>query len=106
MQTKYKDLAAAGKISIGQCLEIIRKAITNSKRGFIMFGNTFLYNDDEGVTKLCCHFKGNDEVELYSEDGYTSLEDIANWADIVEDFNACMAAGNELYNSLWNVKKD
>ena len=106
MQTKYKDLAAEGKISIGQCLDVIRKAIANSKRGFIMFGNAFLYNDDEGVTKLCHNFKGNKEVELYSEDGYDTLEDIAHWADIVEDFNACMADGNELYNSLWNINKE
>lgn len=101
MQNKYRDLASAGVISIGQCLNVIRSGITNSARGYIAFGNTYLYNNPEDVTMI--GISNNQAVELYSPDGYETLEDIAHWADIVEDFNACIAAGNDKYLIAWNL---
>jgi hypothetical protein len=100
MQRKYKDLASKGKISIGKCLEIIRNELSTCENGYLRVGNSYLYNENN-VTLLVTG--ANKPVELYSKDGYTSLDDIANWADIVEDVKNCYAAGNEKYSMLWNV---
>lgn len=103
MQTKYKDLAAAGKISIGQCLEVIRNGIDGTPNKMLEVGNSLLFNKGR-VT----YFRGQglENVELYSENAWGSLDAIANWADIVEDCIACKAAGNKLYSVTWNIKKD
>lgn len=40
-----------------------------------------------------------EKVELYSDFGYTKLEDIAHWTDIALDMIMAQAAGCEEYNS-------
>jgi len=101
MQRKYQDLAEKGEISVGKCLEIIRDEIAKCENGYLRVGNTFLFNEDNVIM---LSIGGGQYVELFSEDGYTTLDDIAHWADIVEDVRNCYAAGNEKYSVVWNVK--
>ena len=103
MQTIYQDMARKGEINIEKCLQIISDEVSKkSKCGFIAFGNTLLFNDKNGVTQIAVN--SNKAVALYSENGYETLEDIARWADICQDFNASVAAGNDKYFTAWNVK--
>ena len=104
MQTVYQDKARKGEVSIGVCLQVIRDEVKNSKRVYIAFGYTMLFNDEENVTKIAVN--SNKAVELYGEDGYETLEDIARWADICQDFNACVAAGNDKYSGAWNIREE
>lgn len=99
MQTKYKTLAENGEVTIKSCLKVITDEI-NKHGGEIVLGNTQLINK-EGVPMLSTN-KGK-FIELYGEDGYETLEDIAHWADIVEDYSACKAAGNNNYLVSWNL---
>lgn len=99
MQTTYQTMASKGGITISGCLKVISSEI-DKHGGEIAFGNTQLVNKN-GVPMLAV--RDNKFVELYSEDGYETLEDIANWADVVKDYSACKAAGNSKYSVTWNL---
>ena len=83
---------------IKKYLNIIADAISQNG-GVIHFGNTNLIldtNADGVIVPFECsnwlHYNTLSDtqkkraVELYSPDGWTSLYDIANWADIVTDY--------------------
>ena len=99
MQTKYKTLAENGEVTIKSCLKVITDEISK-QGGVIFFGNARLIVKD-GTPMLSTN--NGKFVELYGEDGYETLEDIAHWADIVEDYSACRAAGNDKYLVSWNL---
>lgn len=99
MQKKYQTLAENGEATIKSCLKVITDEISKHG-GVIFFGNARLIVKD-GTPMLSTN--GGEFVELYGEDGYETLEDIAHWADIVEDYSACKAAGNKLYSVTWNL---
>lgn len=46
--------------------------------------------------------KTTDEVELYSNDGYNTMEDIAHITDVCIDVKNCLDSGRVLYDSMWN----
>lgn len=99
MQTTYQTMAENGEVTIKSCLKVISSEI-DKHGGVIAFGNTQLTNKN-GVPMLAV--RNNRFVELYSEDGYETLEDIAHWADVVKDYSACKAAGNNKYSVVWNL---
>ena len=45
----------------------------------------------------------SNEVELYSEDGYNTIEDIAHWTDVCIDVKNCLKSGRTTYSGMWNL---
>lgn len=45
----------------------------------------------------------SDEVELYSIDGYDTIEDIAHWTDVCIDYRNCLKSGRTTYSGMWNL---
>ena len=85
---------------IADCLKLITERLRNQPNHTLAFGNTILSINEQN--KPIIKISTNDWVELYSEDGYTSVHDIAHWADVVEDVLDCYAHGNKEYSVAWN----
>lgn len=98
---------------IRRFLNIIANGI-QANGGLIHFGNINLFTIG-GVPYECTGFISYDDmtdeekrrrVELYSDDGWNRLEDIANWADIVEDYLAAKAEGSAAMKERGYLPKD
>lgn len=65
----------------------------------------FIKQNDSGQDIPYCQLRDDEPVELYSDDGYSDPEDIARWADTIEDIVDSRAAGNTSYSITWNIKQ-
>lgn len=107
-QKKYKEMLNIIRERetsfLNECLSTIVKTIKENG-GELEFGNTHLKVENDVAYIAIDWDKVNlDYVPLYSEDGYDTIEDIANWADICEDVVACYKSGKKGYSVMWNVK--
>jgi len=98
---------------IQRFLQIITQGIWKND-GLIHFGNVNLFVKN-GIPYECAGWipyyamteaEKQRAVELYSDDGWNTLEDIANWADIVEDYNNTKAQGPEAMKERGYLPKE
>lgn len=68
-----------GLIHEGNFNLFTRTEVETGERKVYFYGSWQPYNAENEK-----HF--NESVELYSEDGWEKLEDVANWADIAKDY--------------------
>lgn len=95
-KTKFASIKAEQETLIKECLNTIAEIVRSY--GTLAFGNTELaVIDDEPRIKV-----GSRWIALYSEDGYEKADDIANWADVVTDVDACYKSGRTSYSVMWN----
>jgi len=93
---------------IKECFNTIITACQTQPHNLLILGShalTFHKNsNDELVPYLVSVWnKEEGEVELYSDEGYNKIEDIAHWADIALDAVMSKAAGMKEYSSTWNT---
>ena len=98
---EWQDIEA---MQLQKYFEIIRLACSTQPNSILMLGNAALFMAENAEEELVPYLlnsgdKKEDAVELYSDDGYYKIEDIAHWADIVMDYMASKAAGEELWDS-------
>lgn len=110
MQNKYRKAYENIKMSesefIRACLGDIKATICKYAGNKLKFGNTILWlrhnSKGEEVVFISTGFDnptGHGAVELYSEDGYDTAEDIARWADIVADVDMKYSRGDKEYHA-------
>ena len=78
-----------------ECFDIIDTCCSTQRLGHLHFNQTeyvFMKNNDEGKRVPYVH-TNNGDVEMHSEDGWWTMEDIGNWADICRDIVLSIAAG-------------
>lgn len=112
MENRYKKALENIKITesefIRACLADIKGTICRYPLNRLDFGNTSLKLSRNSKGEECVFvgvnvgIKNEGFVELYSEDGYESIEDIAHWADIVADVDKCYKSGRKSYTIDWN----
>ena len=69
----------------------------------ISFGNTRIALRNEVPYLGIAVHDTNDFIELFGENGYPEIEDMAHWADVCEDFINSRNAGNTSYSVTWNI---
>ena len=80
---------------IQECFNIIEHCCATQRLGHLHFNTSeyvFMAENDEGKRVPFVH-TNNGDVEMYCEDGWMTLEDIGNWADICKDIILSIAAG-------------
>ena len=95
---------------IRACLADIKGMLAKQPLHRLDFGNTTLKftsnpkGEESIFMAINAGIRNEGFFELYGEDGYTSAEDIAHWADVVTDVINCYKAGNKEYTQTWNLK--
>ena len=114
METRMKERANEVKDNfINECFNVIGEICAEQETNEIILGSHGIRMKPNKKGYIVPHLfrvdysnpnNHKEEVELYSEDGYTSMKDIAHWADTCIDYKNCMATKKyKGYNSLWNV---
>lgn len=101
-KTKYAEIQKGRENFINECLKTICDCVRTQKPSVLVIGNTKIFAIGNKP-----YVSTNNEplIEMYSEDGWSSVDDIANWADICIDAVECYKAGNKGYSVMWNVPK-
>lgn len=107
MQTKYDSLLETFK---DECFSIIGRCCGD--KNVLWFGSNGLTMDYNSEGKLVPYIVGKRyddskymyKIELFSDEGYVTYEDLAHWADVAMDAANCYESGNSKYSVNWNVK--
>lgn len=116
METRMKEMVKDYKENfINECFNVIGEICAEQDTKEIILGSHGIRMKPNKKGLIVPHLfrvdysnlnNHKEEIELYSEEGYSTIEDIAHWADTCIDYKNCMATGQyEGYYSLWNVKK-
>lgn len=96
---------------LAECFRVISTCCSTQIRGHLHFNSTdYIYMDlnKDGKYVPFVHTH-NQDVEMYSEDGWFTLEEIGHWTDVAIDIVMAIAAGcGEKYgyeNVLIKVKR-
>lgn len=108
---KLRELNRSKTALLEECLNTIQKTVASYPNKTLKFGNTILKVfgvfevDTTGrhVKELATFISVNHGpfIRLYGEDDYTTLDDIAHWADVVTDVDNYYKAGNKAYAMDW-----
>jgi len=97
MSHKYlKKATSIVKDFVNECFDIINECC-NTQRGGLLHYNRVEYvhmnvnKENEMVPYVYTHGK---DIEMYSEDGWDSLEDLGHWTDVCVDIVRSLASGH------------